>query len=99
MSNLVTIRSFSNSMDYEMAKSFLESCGINCIGQDKIINRVYIANATGGAKLQVRNEDAEESVRLLLEAGYLKESDFEPSPAIKWIGNILSKLRNKKQLK
>ncbi len=95
MSNLVIIRSFSNSTDYEMAKSFLESYGIKCFGQDEITNQVYIGNANGGAKLQVKTEDVEEAVRLLMEAGYLKESDFEPTTAIKWIDNILSKFRNK----
>ena len=95
MSNLVIIRSFSNSTDYEMAKSYLESYGIQCFGQDEITNRVYIGNANGGAKLQVTAEEEEETVRLLMEAGYLKESDFEPTTAIKWIDNILSKFRNK----
>lgn len=95
MSNLVTIRSFSNSTDFDIAKSFLESCGIQCFGQDEITNRVYIGNANGGAKLQVIAEDVEETVRLLMEAGYLKDSDFEPTTAIKWIDNILSKFRSK----
>lgn len=95
MSNLVTIRSFINSTDYEMAKSFLESYGIICIGQDEIINRVYIGNVNGGVKLQVKTEDSNEAIRLLMEAGYLKDSDFEPSPAIKWIDKLLSKFRKK----
>ncbi len=95
MSNLVTIRSFSNSTEYEMAKSFLESNGIQCFGQDEITNRVYISNANGGAKLQVMPEDTEEAILLLMESGYLKESDLEPTAEIKWIDNILSRFRNK----
>jgi hypothetical protein len=32
---------------------------------------------------------------ILIYSGYLKESDLEPTTAIKWIDNVLSKFRNK----
>lgn len=89
MEELLTIRSFSSSTDFEVVKSYLESCGIECFGKDEIISRSYISSATGGVKLQVRTEQAEEAVKLLFEAGYLKKEDFEPSAEMKWMEKIL----------
>jgi len=96
MDELVTIRSFNSSIDFEMAKSYLESCGIECFGQDEIINRAWIANVNGGVKLQVRAENAEEAVQLLINGSYLKPEDMEPSSEIKWIDKMLSKFRKHK---
>ena len=89
MEELVTIRSFSQSIDFEMVKSYLESCGIECFGQDEILNRDY-ANVNGGVKLQVWKEQADEAIKLLFEGGYLKAEDFEPSPEMKLIEKVLS---------
>jgi hypothetical protein len=89
MEELVTIRSFSQSIDFEMVKSYLESFGIECFGQNEIINRAYINLVDGGIKLQVRPEQFEEAVKLLLEAGYLKEEDFEPTTEMKFVEKVL----------
>jgi hypothetical protein len=88
MEGLVTVRTFSLSTEFEMAKSYLESFEIECFGQDEIINRDYV-NANGGIKLQVRTEQAEEAVKILMEAGYLKPEDFEPIAEMKWVTKIL----------
>jgi hypothetical protein len=95
MAELVTIRTFSQSIDFEMAKSYLESCGIDCFGKNEIINRAYINLVDGGIQLQVRAEQAEEAVKLLTEKGYLKAEDFEPSPEMKWMGKILNFFKRK----
>ena len=94
MEKLVTVRTFTQSIEYEMAKSYLVSFGIECYGQDEIINRDY-ANVNGGVKLQVRSEQAEEAVKLLLDGGYLKAEDFEPSAEMKWIEKILNYFKHK----
>ena len=94
MEELVTVRSFTRSTEYEMAKSYLESYEIECYGQDEILNRDY-ANVNGGVKLQVRSEQAEEAIKLLFEAGYLKAEDFEPSAEIKWVEKILNYFKKK----
>jgi hypothetical protein len=94
MIKLITVRTFSNSMDFEMVKSYLESFGIECIGQDEIINRDY-ANVNGGVKLQVKAEQAEEAVKLLFDGGYLKAEDFEPSPEMKWIEKVMNYFKRK----
>jgi len=95
MEELVTIRSFTQSIDFELAKSYLESFGIECYGQDEILNRDY-ANVNGGVKLQVRLEQLEEAIKLLLNAGYLKAEDFEPSTEMKWVEKLLSFFKRKK---
>ena len=77
-----------------MAKSYLVSFGIECYGQDEILNRDY-ANINGGVKLQVRSEQAEEAVKLLLDGGYLKAEDFEPSAEMKWVEKILNYFKHK----
>ncbi len=91
MNNLVTIRSFSSSVDFEMVKAYLESMGIECFGIDEVINRSYLANVNGGVKLKVREDQAEEAIKLLIEGGYLKSEDFEPSAEMKWIEKVLKK--------
>ena len=94
MEKLVTVRTFTQSIEYEMAKSYLVSFGIECYGQDEILNRDY-ANINGGVKLQVRSEQAEEAVKLLLDGGYLKAEDFEPSAEMKWVEKILNYFKHK----
>jgi hypothetical protein len=95
MDELLTVRTFSQSIDFEMAKSYLESCGIECYGQNEIINRAYINLVDGGIKLQVRAEQAEEAIKLLFEKGYLKAEDFEPSPEMKWMEKLLNHFKRK----
>ena len=94
MEGFVTVRTFTWSTDYEMVKSYLESCEIECFGQDEILNRDY-ANANGGIKLQVRSEQAEEAIKLLLDAGYLKAEDFEPSAEVKWVEKVMNYFKRK----
>lgn len=93
MNQLITVRTFNSSSDLEMVKVYLESFGIECFTKDEINNRAYIANVNGGAKLLVREEQLEDAVTHLIEGGYLKEEDLEPSPEFKFIDKLLSKFR------
>lgn len=95
MGELITIRTFSSSADYEMVKAYLESFEIECFGKDEIVNRAYFTNVNGGVKLQVRQQQAEEAVKLLIDGGYLKEEDFEPSAEMKWAEKIINYFRKK----
>ena len=90
MSKLVTVRTFSQSIDFEMVKSYLESFGIECFGKNEIINRAYINLVDGGIQLQVREEQAEEAIKVIFEGGYLKKEDFEPSAGIKLMEKLLN---------
>ena len=95
MDELVTIRTFSSSIDFEMVKSYLESYEIECYGKDEIINRAYLATVNGGVKLQVRKEQVDEAVRLLMSGGYLKQEDFEPSGGMKMMEKLLKFFKRK----
>jgi hypothetical protein len=95
MNELITVRTFNNSIDFEMVKSYLESFGIECFGQDEIINRAYFSNVNGGVKLQVLDQQVEEAVKLLREGGYLKAEDFEPTIEMKWMEKVLNFFRHK----
>ena len=94
MEELVTVRTFTRSIEFEMAKSYLESFEIDCFGQDEILNRDY-ANVNGGVKLQVRSQQAEQAIKLLIDGGYLKAEDFEPSTEMKWVEKVLNYFRRK----
>lgn len=95
MNELVTLRAFNNSNDFEIAKSYLESFEIECFGQDENMTSTYWSGVVGGVKLQVREEQVEEAIKLLREAGYLKDEDFEPSPEMKLVEKVLSYFRKK----
>lgn len=95
MSELVTLRAFNNTNDFEIVKSYLESFEIECFAQDENMTSTYWTGVVGGVKLQVRSEQAEEAIKLLMEAGYLKKEDFEPSTELKWMDKILSFFRKK----
>jgi len=94
MEELVTVRTFTRSIEFEMVKSYLESFEIDCFGQDEILNRDY-ANVNGGVKLQVRSQQAEQAIKLLMDSGYLKAEDFEPSTEMKWVEKVLNFFRRK----
>ena len=89
MNELVTLRAFNNSNDFQIAKSYLESYEIECFAQDENMTRTYYTGIVGGVKLQVREEDTDRAIKLLMEAGYLKPEDFEPTAEIKFVGKIL----------
>ena len=95
MDNLITIRTFSSSVDFQMVKAYLESLGIECFGRDEVMNRAYLANVNGGVKLLVEESKADEAIKLLMEGGYLKPEDFEPSPEMKWAEKVIEFFRKK----
>jgi hypothetical protein len=64
---MVTIRSFPDVMQAWLAKSSLESAGIECCLVDDNMVRLDwgISIVLGGVKLQVRPEDAEAAIEML----------------------------------
>ncbi|MBK5721344.1 DUF2007 domain-containing protein [Dysgonomonas sp. Marseille-P4677] len=76
MINLVTVKSSDIYNDISIAKTYLEDNGIFCILKDELTNQVH-PYAIGGVKLQVKNEDVEEAIKLLIEGGFSKKEDFE----------------------
>jgi hypothetical protein len=65
--DLMTIRQFRDLPEALLAKSVLESAGIECfLGDDNLIRMDWLwSNLLGGIKLRVRQEDALEASRLL----------------------------------
>lgn len=96
MAEFVTIKVFNFHNDLYIAKSFLESEGIECLIKDELINQVYPlgANAIGGIKLQVISDQAEEAIRLLIEGGFAKQEDFDIPKEIIQTGKIIDWLKN-----
>ena len=78
--DLLTIRQFRDLPEALLAKSVLESAGIECfLGDDNLIRMDWLwSNLLGGIKLRVRQEDALVASRLL-EGGAPSESGFEDS--------------------
>lgn len=93
MSKLITLRTFLDPSEQALAKAFLASEGIESYSKDSIMNRVYPAQVFNGIELQVAEEDVEQAVVVLIQGGYLKKEDFEPSDEIKWITKIFNKFR------
>ena len=72
-----------NTQDIYMAKNYLEANGIECVLQDELTTQTsYYANAIGGAKLLVREEEVREAARLLVEGGYIDEEDCDPGEEV-----------------
>jgi hypothetical protein len=78
MRNLLTIRQFRDLPEALLAKSVLDSAGIECfLGDDNLIRMDWLwSNLLGGIKLRVRQEDALVASRLLegRDAGHDRES-------------------------
>lgn len=93
MDELVVVRTFSQSIDFEMVKSYLESFDIECFGMDELVNRTYVASVNGGIKLAVKESQLDEAIKILLDAGYLTQADFEPTTEMKWVNKLVSFFR------
>jgi hypothetical protein len=78
---LLTIRQFRDLPEALLAKSVLDSAGIECfLGDDNLIRIDWLwSNLLGGIKLRVRQEDALEAARLL-EGGETPSADAENTP-------------------
>jgi hypothetical protein len=77
--DLLTIRQFRDLPEALLAKSVLDSAGIECfLGDDNLIRMDWLwSNLLGGIKLRVRQEDAVVASRLL--EGGSAEGDTESS--------------------
>ncbi len=79
MTNFVTILTLFHPTELYVAKSKLESFGIECLIVDELttqINPVY-SDAIGGVKLQVKENNVEEAIKLLKEGGYIKNDSLK----------------------
>lgn len=63
--NLVTVRTFGNLAEAELAKGLLDSAGIDSFLFDENMGRLYWINVTQGIRLRVDAENAEAANRIL----------------------------------
>lgn len=94
MDNFVTIKTFAYPIDLAVIRGRLEAEGIECVAQDELMAQAnpFLSNAIGGIKLQVRQRDLQKAIEILEEGGYLKESDFLPTPLYTKLDNATFKL-------
>jgi len=68
--NLITVRSYWNLLEAELAKGVLEAAGIECFLFDDNMLRMdwFNANAIGGVKLRVDPQNVDEATHILNES-------------------------------
>lgn len=77
MENLKTIMTFTLPQDAYLARSLLESEGIETFIQDELTAQVinFYSNAIGGVKLQVRESDIENGITILKNGGFINSEN------------------------
>ena len=94
MDSFITIKTFTYPIDLAVIRGRLEAEGIDCFAKDELVAQAnpFLSNAIGGIKLQVRQRDLPRAIEILEEGGYLKESDFRPTPLHTWLDNATFKI-------
>ena len=66
---LITVATFSTELEYLLARTRLESAGIECFLRDENMVRIagWHSHILGGIKLQVRESDAQDALAILQE--------------------------------
>ena len=92
--NYVTVLTFTYSHEVAIVRGRLESEGINCFVQDELTIQVhpFYSNAIGGVKLQVREQDLEQTIEILKETGYITYEDLRPSKELENLNKLFSKV-------
>lgn len=81
MQKYETIATFTLPSEMIVAKTKLESEGIECRVLDELTVQSYnfLSNAVGGVKLQVPVDDFDRAYSILQEGGFVKEHKYEPN--------------------
>lgn len=76
MNDWIIISTFTYPHEAHFAKAKLESEGIEVMLKDELTTQVnnFYSGAIGGVKLEVRNEDVKDAIKLLIEMGIIKAS-------------------------
>jgi len=77
MPELILLTSFTLPQDAYVAKSFLESEGIDVYLRDEFTIQVdnFYSNAIGGVKMMVKEDEAERALQLLIEGGFIRKPE------------------------
>lgn len=92
MSNWITIRTFTYTHEAHLARAILESGGIDVLLKDEFMTQIYsfYSTAIGGVKIQVRDSDYQDAVRILTESGYIPENPENPAKLTVWFDKFTS---------
>lgn len=86
MEGWIIIQTFINTQDAYMARSLLEAGGIETLMQDELTAQTgYYSNAIGGVKLLIREDQLQEGLRVLEEAGYIDYTGEEQAEDWEWV--------------
>lgn len=78
MNRFVTVLTFENAINAQIAKLSLEAEGITCFLKDEIsVQVIQYSEALGGVKLQVHESDLEKAIKILERDGYSLERESE----------------------
>ncbi len=89
--NLITVKSSDIYNEIAIAKTYLEDNGLSCFLKDELTNQIH-PYAIGGVKLQVKEEDVEQAISLLIEGGFSKKEDYEIPESTMKIVNIYERI-------
>ena len=92
---LVSLRTFSNINDCQLAKSLLEAGGLFCIVNDQYASLEAYTQAIGGYKLQVAERDAEEALAILIRGGFARAEDYEADKSPDCLTKIIQSIKKK----
>ena len=95
MGNWRTIITFTYPHEAHLAKTLLESEGINTIIQDELTAQVnnFYSNAIGGVKLLVSESDFEQGIDILSKGGYINPVDIKTKTELIIEDKIIDKSR------
>lgn len=76
---LVTVIAFDNITRLGLVRSYLESEGIECFVKDEFMGTIYSAVGVNELrmKIQVKETDVDEAIRLLIEGGFARSEDYQ----------------------
>ncbi len=89
MKDFVILTSFTEPSQMAIARSLLESQGIECQTVDEFTVQTYnfISNAIGGIKILVHQSDLQVAKDLLVEAGFMTGEEHMPSAVELYLGD------------
>lgn len=90
MDELITILTSQLPGAFAVARTYLQDNGVDTFIKDELMNQSYLMATS--AELQVRNDQVEDAIRLLIEGGFAKIDDFQADEMLVEVSEALKKL-------